>query len=134
MSGSDQGAVLLLAKGWTVKDVAEVILVNDVTVRRWHKEYREGGEDQLLLMRNGGSVSDLNRELQSELREHLIHHTYLCPKDIAYYVEQTYGIKYSRSCITFLLHRIGFVWKKPKLMGLSVNSNNFVQCDQTSGQ
>ena len=45
-------AVLWLAKGWTVEDVAEVILVDDVTVRRWHKEYREGGEDRLILMRN----------------------------------------------------------------------------------
>ena len=67
-------------------------------------------------MRNRGSVSDLNQEQQAERREHLIHHTYLCSKDIVYYVEQTYGVKYSRSGITFLLHRIGFVWKKPKLI------------------
>ena len=116
LSGSDQDAVLLLAKGWTVKDVAEVILVNDFTVRCWHEEYREGSEDRLLLMRNGGSVSDLNREQQAERREHLIHHTYLCSKDIAYYVEQMYGVKYSRSGITFLLHRMGFVWKNPELI------------------
>ena len=97
--------MLLLAKGWTVEDMAGVLLMDNVTVRRWHKKYREGGEDRWLLMRNGGSVSDLNRELQSELRVHLIHHTYLCSKDIAHYVKQTYGVKYSRSGITFLLHR-----------------------------
>ena len=42
--------------------MAEPLLVDDVTVRRWHKEYQEGVEDRLLLMRNGGSVSDFNRE------------------------------------------------------------------------
>ena len=67
-------------------------------------------------MRNKETVSDLNQEQQAELREHLIHHTYLCSKDIAHYVEQKYGVKYSRSDITFLLHRIGFVWNKPKLI------------------
>ena len=67
-------------------------------------------------MRNKGAASDLNQEQQAELREHLIHHTYLCSKDIAYYVKQTYGVKYSRSGITFLLHRMGFVWKNPKLI------------------
>ena len=34
---------------------------------------------------------------------------------MSHYVEQTYGVKYSRSGIIFLLHRMGFVWKKPKL-------------------
>ena len=35
--GSDQG-VLLLAKCWIVEDVAEALLMDNVTVRRWHKE------------------------------------------------------------------------------------------------
>ena len=30
--------MLWLAKCWTVEDVAEALLVDDVTVRRWHKE------------------------------------------------------------------------------------------------
>ena len=83
-------------------------------MRRLYKEYREGGEDRLIQMRNKGTVSDLNPSQQTELREHLIHHTYLYSKDIAHYVKQAYGMKYSRSDITFLLHRMGFVWKKPK--------------------
>ena len=84
-------AVLWLAKVWIVEDVAE-ILMDDVTVCLVgirNKKYREGGEDRLILMRNKWTVSNLNQEQQLELREHLIHHTYLCSKDIAYCVEQT---------------------------------------------
>ena len=70
-------AVLWLADGLSVEWVAKFLFVDDVTVWRLHKEYREGGEDRLILMRNKGSVSELNPEQQAEFREYLIYHTYL---------------------------------------------------------
>ena len=47
-------AVLWLADGLSVEWVAKLFFVDDVTVRRWYKKYREGGEDWLIQIRNKG--------------------------------------------------------------------------------
>ena len=50
----------------------------------------------------------LERHLQAEL--------YLTAKDVAAWVEETFEVSYTVSGMTALLHRLGFVYKKPKLV------------------
>jgi hypothetical protein len=55
----------------------------------------------------------------------------LTAKEIAHYVKQTWGISYSESGITQLLCRMGYVYKKPKLMPGKANAEKqraFVEC------
>ena len=42
--------------------------------------------------------------------------SHLTAKEIAHYVDQTWGGCYSESDITQLLYRMGYVYKKPKLV------------------
>jgi hypothetical protein len=47
---------------------------------------------------------------------HLQEHLYLSAKDIAAWVEAEFKVSYTPSGMTALLHRLGFVYKKPKLV------------------
>ena len=48
-------AVVLLARGWSVRDVATALLIDEDTVRTYFKRYREGGLAKLLRMDYSGS-------------------------------------------------------------------------------
>src|SRR5690606_12065918 len=50
--------------------------------------------------------------LQSELKEHL----YTSTEQIQALIEEEWGIQYSRSGLRDLLHRLGFVYKKTKIL------------------
>jgi hypothetical protein len=51
---------------------------------------------------------------KEELAGHLDENTYLNSGDVGRYVEKTYGIEYSPTGMKELLHRLNFVYKKPK--------------------
>ena len=48
------------------------------------------------------------------LTQELDKNIYLTTKDICAYVAHQFNIKYTLSGMTALLHRIGYVYKKPK--------------------
>ena len=109
-------AVILLGSGWTPSQVAKVLLVDRTTVRRYYRDYKKGGATRLLethYIRHRGQLS-LKQEqgLDTYLQEHL----HITAKSIVAYVKERWGIHYSDSGMTDLLHRLGYVYKKPKLV------------------
>jgi len=122
--------VYLLGKGWSVTKVAEALIIDRETVRNHYKRYRKGGLVALQKNDAGGSEAMLSEEQQLALDQHLLGNLYLTAKEIAYYVEQTWEVSYSESGITQLLHRMGYVYKKPKLVPGKADAEkqrNFVQ-------
>lgn len=109
-------AVYLLGSGWPVGKVAEALMIDRESVRNHHKRYHKGGLAALLRNEAGGSESALNSEQRQQLTEYLQAHLCLTAKQVAHYVQQTWQVSYSESGITQLLHRLGFVYKKPKLI------------------
>jgi transposase len=109
-------AVVLLASGWTAEQVAEALLVDPNTVRNHFRRYREAGLAGLLNMAYRGSDCELDASQLAILDEHLRTHVYLTAKDVAAWVADTFGVAYTASGMTALLHRLGFVYKKPKLV------------------
>lgn len=108
--------VYLLGKGWSVTKIAEALLIDRETVRNHFKRYRNGGLPALQKHEAGGSDAALNEEQRQALDRHLREQLYLTAKEIAHYVEQTWQVAYSESGMTQLLHRLGYVYKKPKLI------------------
>ena len=51
-----------------------------------------------------------------QLDEHLNENTYLSTKEVVSYVAKRFKVTYSVSGLTELLHRLGYVYKKPKLV------------------
>lgn len=103
-------------------------------VRNHYKRYRKGGLSALQKFEVGGSESFLNELQKQALDQHLHQNLYLTAKEIAHYVEQTWGVSYSESGITQLLYRMGYVYKKPKLVPGKADAGKqrvFVQCYET---
>jgi transposase len=123
--------VYLLGKGWSVTQVAEALMMDRETVRNHYKRYRKGGLPALQKFEAGGSESFLNELEKQALDQHLNKNLYLTAKEIAHYIEQTWGVSYSESGITQLLYRMGYVYKKPKLVPGKADAGKqraFVQC------
>lgn len=114
--------VYLLGKGWSVSKAAEALMIDRETVRNHYKRYRKGGLEALQKNESGGSQALLSEVQQQALDQHLKGNLYLTAKEIAHYVKQTWSVLYSESGITQLLRRMGYVYKKPKLIPGKANA------------
>lgn len=115
-------AVLMLNNGFTYEQVERALLLDEVTLRRYLKAFQEifpkQGLKPFLELHYAGSQTKLTKTQQSELKAHLANseHIYLTAKEVTEFVKSTYQVRYSVIGITKLLHRLGFVYKKPKLV------------------
>jgi transposase len=107
-------AVVLLGSGWSVADVAQALLIDETTVRNWYDKYQAGGTDALLVLNYQGKAPSLTEQQQAELAKHLDEKTYLTSNEIRHYIKKRYRVEYSPSGVKELLHRLNFVYKKPK--------------------
>lgn len=114
-------AVILLGSGWTVKQVSEALLLDEDTLSGYIKKYKEGGFSNLLKTLHQGSKPLLNQAQISALCEELDRTTHLTTLSIRNFVQESFGIKYSQSGMTNLLHQLGFTYKKPKLVPASAD-------------
>jgi len=109
-------AVLALATGWRAEEVAEILQIDANTVRNHFKRYREGGIQALRDIAFRGSACALDADELAVLDLHLQEYLYLSAKAVARWVQETFGVSYTESGMTALLHRLGYVYKKPKLV------------------
>jgi hypothetical protein len=63
--------VILLGQGWSVAQVADALLIDSETVRRYFKRYRKGGIEELLRMSYVGGEALLDEQQLAELDAHL---------------------------------------------------------------
>lgn len=108
--------VLLLNQGYPYSEIAQILLINDSTAREYFKEYKSLGLDGLVEDNYSGSESFLSVSQTQELVLHLKAKTYPAVKEVVFYVNQTYGKNYSIEGLTHLLHKLGFVYKKTKII------------------
>ena len=109
-------AIVLLATGWSAEAVAEVLQVDANTVRSHFRRYQQGGIEALVNVAYRGSDCQLTDAELAYLDAHLQKHVYLTAKAVAQWVEHVFEITYTESGMTALLHRLGYVYKKPKLI------------------
>ena len=109
-------AILLLDEGWTYENVAKALLLDDQTIRNYEKTFSQGGISELLKTSYKGGESKLNTDQEAELKAHVSDKTYHSATAVVAYVEKTYGIKYTTKGMVHLLNRLGFTYKKTKLV------------------
>jgi transposase len=109
-------AVILLAEGWSAEHVGKALLLDVGIVRGYFKRYREGGLDQLLRMNSVGSEALLDADQRAELDAHLSSNLYQTAEAVARWVEDRFGVHYTTSGMTAILHRLGYGYKKPKVV------------------
>ena len=109
-------SILLLNKGLSFIQVAEILMLDGTTIRRYQKEFKKTGIDGLLECRSHGSVGFLTDKQEKQLTRHLKKNIYKTGKEVVSYVMLTYGKTYSLDGMTHLLHRLGFVYRKTKVI------------------
>lgn len=108
--------ILLLDRGWTAVKIAEALFLDESTVRRYKNAYELGGLEELIDDGYQGGVNKLSTTQEKELKIHLKENIYLHTKSIIVYIKRTYDVRFTSSGIRDLLHRLGFSYKKPKLV------------------
>lgn len=106
--------VLLLNKGFSFLEIAELLLLDEDTIRRNYSVYYSEGLAGLQGYNYSTPLSYLSSLELNELEQHLICNTYLYSKDIKHYIQKTYGVVYTVEGIRVLLKRLNFVYKKTK--------------------
>ena len=106
-------AVIALAKGWSAAQIAEILLFDEKTSRHYFDRYQQGGIDALLDDNYSGAEPKLTEQQMSELDDYLEEHLLPDAKSVIAHIVRTYGVRYSVSGVTDLLHRLEFSYKKP---------------------
>jgi transposase len=106
-------AVIALSRGWSAAQVAEILLFDEKTSHHYFDLYQKGGTDALIDDNYGGAEPKLDEHQMSELESYLEGHILPDAKTVIAHIYKQYGVHYSVSGITDLLHRLGFSYKKP---------------------
>ena len=96
--------------------MAEILLIDRSTVRRYFRDFKKGGTRRLLETYYKRQRGYLSAEQEKELDEYLQTHLHITAKFIAAYVNERWHIDYSERGMTDVLYRLGYVYKKPKLV------------------
>lgn len=106
-------AVIALSKGWSAAQVAEILLFDEKTSRHYFDRYQKGGLGALLDDNYSGAEPKLDTHQMRELEGYLEGHILPDAKSVIAHIDKQYGVRYSVSGVTDLLHRLGFSYKKP---------------------
>ena len=106
-------AVIALSKGWSAAQIAEILLFDETTARHYFERYQQGDADALLNDNYTGAEPKLDEHQIKELERYLEDHLFTDSKSVIAHIARQYGVRYSVSGVTDLLHRLDFSYKKP---------------------
>ena len=110
-------ALVLLDDGMNCEAVAKVLLLDDDTVRTWHRLYEEEGIKGLTSFGYEGSECRLSDEQQEKLKAWITETLPRSAGQVGVWIEKEFGIEYqSRSGLIALLHRLGMEHRKPEVV------------------
>jgi transposase len=108
-------ALVLLDDGMSCAAVAKVLLLDDDTIRAWHRLYEEEGIEGLASFGYEGSACRLSEAQQDRLKAWITETLPRTTREVGAWIETEYGIAYQgRSGLIALLHRLGMEHRKPQ--------------------
>jgi len=109
-------AILMLHNKFTHDQISLALLFDRVTLSRYFKKFKAEGINGLLEMRYKGGQTKLTNLQEIELKSYLEVNTKRTVKEVASYILKKYKVSFSVIGVTKLLHRLGFSYKKPKVI------------------
>ena len=106
-------ALLLLDRGMSCNEVADVLFLDGGTVRGWYHDYQNEGLQNLMDFGWKGSEGYLTTAQKEELSRYLEDNWHGNSGGIIAHIRKTYQKDYTPSGCTKLLHSLGFEYKKP---------------------
>lgn len=113
--------VLCLNEGLSYLEVAKLLLLDDATVRRYERCYKEKGLEGLLEGHYHGREALLTEEQKAEIAEYVDTHHIARKSQVQKYIHDKYGIRYSLENVRLLLLKLGFSYRKPQLRPAKLN-------------
>ncbi len=123
--------ILLLDQGKPVNQIAEFLFLNETTIRKHKNRYLEGGIEKLLNDHYVGRSCFLSEEQQNLLIKELDSKVYPTTHSVIEFVKSEFGVQYTVSGMTSLLHKLEFSCKKPK--GVPCKAGNRSLLTDTTG-
>lgn len=110
-------AILMFSDGYTATEIAEVLLLDDDTVRTWIKSYWEKENLYSWLDKNYVVYAGkLSKEEELEVENYVNKNVINDSKQVKEFIEKKFAKIYSLSGITRLLKRLDFVYKQTTLV------------------
>ena len=110
-------ALVLLDDGWSCREVADALLLDDDTIRGWRKLYEQRGIEGLTSFDMGGSASFLSAAQEDALKAWVAAKLPRSTRQVGAFIEKEFGFVYeSRSGLIALLHRLGLEYHKPEVI------------------
>lgn len=113
--------VLLLDDSFSYEEIAKILLLDDQTIRNYERLFEAGGKEKLLSNNYNGGQMFLSEEEIEKLKNKIKDNIYHSCEEIIVYIKEEFEKEYSISGITKLLNRIGFVYKKTKIIPAKVD-------------
>ena len=108
--------ILALDSGYSVEEIAKMLLITPDTVRNYQRKYESAGLDGLCRFSYTGRRCSLTSAQQERLKEELSSRIYLSSQEVAEFIEKSFQLTLRVSSVRALLHRLGFSYKKPSLV------------------
>ena len=110
-------ALVLLDNGWSCREVAKALLLDDDTIRGWRKLFEQGGIEGLTSFDMGGSAGFMSAAQEDNLKAWVAASLPRSTRQVGAWIEQEFGLVYeSRSGLIALLHRLGLAYHKPNVI------------------
>ena len=109
-------AIYSLAIGHSIAEVASILMIDEETLRNYRASYQAGGVKALLKNNYQGSQCRLGELELEQLKIELESTIHLATQSIIHFIEKNFGVTYTLSGMRDLLHRLGYEYKKPKLV------------------
>lgn len=108
--------LLMLDDGLTFEQVSRFLGISGKTVQRVVELFKESGIDGVSTLNYKGRSPYLSEKQEHILRKELRGYLHKDTKEIQRFIERRFKIQMTRSAIAVMLHRIGFVYKKTKVL------------------
>jgi len=106
-------AVIMLHNGFTFEQIKQALLLDEVTYSR---QFQKKGIDGLFEYRYTGGKTRLTHDQEIELIQSLKENTPQTAKEVVSHIQAAYHVYFTVIGVTKLLHRLGFTYKKPKVI------------------
>src|ERR1700730_5985178 len=117
-------ALVVLDKGMSCQQVAEVLLFDDDTIRGWYELFEQSGVEGLSHFDVGGSSSKMTPLQCGALKAWVGATLPRSTRHIGAWIAKEFGLVYeSRSGLIALLHRLGLEYHKPQVIARKLNQD-----------
>jgi transposase len=105
--------ILALDLGYSAKEVAEILLLDEDTITKWKKLYEQSKYlSDWLGTENNGYRGRLTREQEKMVERYVEKEIVTDCQQVVTYMQSSFGISYTIDGVSKLLHRLGFTYKQ----------------------